>query len=421
MGEEKSQERAQKIEEYSQNISDAKGTLKKYKDMLREIASATKTLIAASVKRGLTSRIDKIQKAYEEKKKAITDRIEEGKKEVSRYGKAQKGNIERTQKSVEKYDSKMVETSEEHSPLRGAVARTIRGVNKARTARYKAVATIGGKTLLTVARAAAQLGMKKTAGKVGLASSKYVDRKMTEASEKATAKRSAFRARSTAHDKAAKDSDKIKETAEKEDLAEKETNTKWAEQKGTGKITRRTISGIAKGISTMARFTARTRTNIYELAAQVAAAFGKPVVSKTIMEKAKEKAARTMDRAGRFNAGMRAGADAGIEAGESMRKAAKTVGSKGRAIGKHTIDFSRGAVTGAGRLISEKAQATRDNVSLRYQKSKQGLLTLVRNGAKTVVGRMDESLEVSKAAASKTQTRISERNESKKEDAGQEK
>ncbi len=415
-------DRAQKIEGYSQDIKDAKATLSKYKTMLKEVTSATKTLIVASAKRGLTSQIDKIQRAYEEKKQALTDRIAEGKEAVKRSETAQKSSIKRTKTNMERYDSNLVQNSEEHGGFRAHVARRIRGIDKRQTARYTVSATIGGKTLTTLAKAAASVGMKKTATRIGVAGANYVNNKMDTASKKATARRTDFRARTTAYDRASKGADKVQAATDKAYSAEDKKSKEWREQEGPGKITRRTISGIAKGVSAMAKFTSKTRTGLYEMAAHTAAALGNAGRSKKLMERAEEKAKRTMGRAQAFNEGMRTGADAGIEAGEKVSEGVKAFGRGAKAIGKSTIDFTVGAVVIAGQQVTDKAMTTRDNVSLRYQKSKQGLLGLIRRGAQSIVGRMDESLEVSRAAASKTQERIDERKGSKKqEEAGQEK
>ena len=64
-------------------------------------------------------------------------------------------------------------------------------------------------------------------------------------------------------------------------------------------------------------------------------------------------------------------------------------------IGRSTIDFNASAIIMSGQGATSGAFETRDRVSKRYQKSKQGMLTILRNSAQNVVKKMDVALEVS--------------------------
>ena len=547
--------KAAKIAGYEEEIEDAKATLNKYKRALKEITSAGKKIMTASVKKSVYTQLERLEKEYNAKKEAIiekynrakdaiedkVDDVKEGMtaagkvgKDITAKAKAQKarntsfsekqskrndergestflsalitktkvvsdsrtffgsvsariakepytlaarweaikGSKEKRDEFIEKAEkiasdiqkkasvknnraqkhvqkkittrgkienraqaqaeaikdnrAQMIEDEVEwqedtfdQKGLRAPIARTISGVNTVQRGTFTLAANLGQKSLTSIARGMSNVGMNKTANKVGRKAGEFSRSVMNKAASDSEKRRDDFDKRVRAVDATTRQAKRIKEATNRRKEESNSADKEWSEQDTSGKFLRRTISGLSKGVVAASRFTSNSKTTIYEKAAKVAAAMGQRGRAVSLMSKAKAKSEKTMERAESFSEGLKRGADGALDFTGKVADTAKEFGGKAVRVGKKTIEFGVGATVAAAQAIGDKAADSKDKVVLRYQKSKQGLLSIIRDGAKNVVDRMGRSLENTEMAASKTQERIDQRaNKKAKEDDG---
>ena len=374
-----------------------------------------------------TGFMNRVKAAVEKTEKEIQSRITSYNK-VERRTARQDTTIEtKTNDTLDRVDD-FVETQENNGTKRGVIA-NIMGVNhalRAYTGNIESqLARMGYDAL---AKGSAIIGMDKTAQDLSQKGGKVSRGIMDRVSKQNTKEQKEFSGRMATHDSIERATDaKVESLDKKADQVNAKTDNWKKNHKSKGFMSDgiRSITGvITQGITGATKLYAQGDMRLTEVAAKTAAFLGFRKEAQQMVQEAKSRSTENMKGAEKVNKAVRTGADATmkfkdrrkaevIKLGNTIGKGVKTgIEFVGEGIDKGVeaidkgidagIDFVETGIEAGTKFVKDTARDVRtdaqlvaNRVSERYNNSKAGFFTTLKNGPAKLFSNIAKSFEQS--------------------------